>query len=132
MHAQTASLQLYHPTLPLLPSRFLTRSISCTRLIPLLPLCVPLRLLSPLPSSVKICMQRDEIAQAYTCATHPPSIRLRIVRSHCSRAQTAFERTQTSFPINNKCSVPHCSGETERAKSLSDRSRNPEEGVWHR
>lgn len=76
--------------------------------------------LSPPPSSiltpcswpypVKICMQSDEITQAYTCArrTHPPLIWIWISHSHHSDTRThvcAYStfKTQTYFPINNAC-----------------------------
>lgn len=122
MHAQTQGLQLYHRTLTLLPSRVLTLSISCTcsvplSLLPLLSLSVPLRLLSPLLSSLKICMQSDEIIQAYTCArrAHHPFAGFRIVHLHHSCTQTAFE-TQTYSPINNKCSIYRSEADGESQK----------------
>ena len=63
---------------------------------------------SPRPSPLKICMQSDEITQAYTCArrTHPPLIWMWIVHSHHSHTHVcAYStlKTQAYFQINNAC-----------------------------
>lgn len=101
-----AALSSHHFSLP----PFLTISISCTRPFPLclLSLSPPLSSILTLPvSSVKICMQSDEITQVYTCAhrTYPPLIWIWIAHSQHSHTQlyahmsahTVFSKHKRSY-----------------------------------
>ena len=110
MHVQTQRPQLCHHTISLLlplplslhpfPAHVPSLSASTPPSSSLTP--------SPRPSPLKICMQSDEITQAYTCArrTHPPLIWMWIVHSHHSHTHVcAYStlKTQAYFQINNAC-----------------------------